>query len=84
MLDYQARLRFAGDYQIFIKSAAELSEEERRQRDDPRTARQRPLDDAIDHGGSVHVAEGGGRARGGGEQEQSGEDFHHTGERTVA
>ena len=32
VLDYQARLTFAGDYQIFIKSAAELSEEERRQR----------------------------------------------------
>ena len=32
VLDYQARLTFAGDYQIFIKSAAELSEEERRKR----------------------------------------------------
>jgi hypothetical protein len=32
VLDYQARLTFAGDYQIFIKSAAELSEEERRER----------------------------------------------------
>lgn len=32
VLDYQARLTFVGDYQIFIKSAAELSEEERRQR----------------------------------------------------
>ena len=28
VLDYQARLTFAGDYQIFIKSAAELSEED--------------------------------------------------------
>ena len=32
VLDYQARLTFVGDYQIFIKSAAELSEEERRKR----------------------------------------------------
>lgn len=32
VLDYQARLTFAGDYQLFIKSAAELSETERRQR----------------------------------------------------
>jgi hypothetical protein len=32
VLDYQARLKFAGDYQIFIKGAAALSEEERRQR----------------------------------------------------
>lgn len=30
--DYQARLKFAGDYQLFIKSAAELSETERHQR----------------------------------------------------